>query len=66
MSIDNLPAQLPKDASEHFGDSLTPIIASLSKSGFEDPLVQRGVIVKDGCLQPVHAWLSSVVARPQK
>ena len=26
------PAQLPKDATEHFGNSLEPFIAALSKS----------------------------------
>lgn len=29
MSIDNLPTQFPKDASEHFGNALAPFISNL-------------------------------------
>ncbi len=37
LAIDNLPAELPRDASEHFGDSLYPFLAQLAAT---DPAVE--------------------------
>ena len=59
MSIDNLPAQLPRDATEFFGARLTPIIASLIKKGTEDPVINRAAIAIDGQLKDRHKWLQS-------
>lgn len=59
MSIDNLPAQLPCDATEFFGARLTPIIIGLIQKGVEDPVISRAVIALDGQLKDRHKWLQS-------
>jgi saccharopine dehydrogenase (NAD+, L-lysine forming) len=33
-AVDNLPAELPREASEHFGDSLFPFLTSLAEADF--------------------------------
>jgi len=37
LAVDNLPAELPRDASEHFGDSLFPFLADLTGADFSQP-----------------------------
>lgn len=49
MSIDNLPTQLPKDASEHFGRALTPLVGMLV-SGLSDGILEQATICRDGRL----------------
>jgi alpha-aminoadipic semialdehyde synthase len=50
MTIDNLPAQLPKDASSHFSDILTPILKKMIKSKILPKVIERATIIKDGVL----------------
>jgi len=64
LGIDNLPSELPRDASEYFGSALLPIIpqllhASSSRSDSADlfianlpPVLQRACIAADGRLTP--------------
>lgn len=35
LAIDNLPAELPRDSSEHFGDALYPFVAGLAAANYE-------------------------------
>ncbi len=37
MAVDNLPAELPRDATDHFGDSLYPFIGELAAAAFDRP-----------------------------
>lgn len=50
MTIDNLPAQLPKDSSSHFSDILTPILKKMIKSKKVPEVIERATIMKDGVL----------------
>lgn len=60
LAVDNLPAEFPRDASEHFGDSLFPFIDGLLAADFSAPFehlalpaaVLGAVITHDGELTP--------------
>jgi alpha-aminoadipic semialdehyde synthase len=36
LAVDNLPAELPRNASEHFGDALMPFVAPLLGANLDD------------------------------
>lgn len=63
MAVDNLPSELPRDASESFGDSLMQhVMPSLLGDG--DPgIVKRATITKDGHLTEAYQYLSNYVAK---
>jgi len=57
MAVDNLPGELPRDASEYFCDML---IEKVMPSLFHDDsksIIERATIVKDGELTPRFAYL---------
>jgi hypothetical protein len=57
MAIDNLPCELPRDASEGFGKNLMErVIPSLV--GNDNGLIERASITKDGALMPRFNYLS--------
>lgn len=57
MAIDNLPCELPRDASEGFGKNLMErVIPSLV--GTDTGLIERASITKDGALMPRFSYLS--------
>jgi len=37
LAVDNLPAELPRDATEHFGDSLFPFLGPTASADFDVP-----------------------------
>ena len=39
-SVDHLPAEMPKEASNHFGSSLIPFVEKVVKSDFSKPFEQ--------------------------
>lgn len=39
-SVDHLPAEMPKEASNHFGSKLMPFIEAVVKSDFSRPFVE--------------------------
>lgn len=65
MAVDNLPCELPKDASDNFSRSLSPFIPALADADyarpFEDldlpPEIRRAVICHGGQLTPQYAYL---------
>jgi len=61
MSVDNLPGELPRDASEDFGSKLaSDVIPSLL--GIADPtVIQRATITKDGKLTEAFIYLRDFV-----
>lgn len=67
MAVDNLPTELPADASEHFGDSLVRFVPPLARcdwsADFEDldlpPELSRAVVVHRGSLTPRYAHLAA-------
>lgn len=53
MTVDNLPTQLPKDASEYFGSSLTPILEEYIEKGLDGSKVfSNAAITRDGQVVP--------------
>jgi alpha-aminoadipic semialdehyde synthase len=66
LAIDNLPCELPVDASQHFGDALLRFLPALSRCDWSRPLdaldlqdeIRRALIVHRGRLAPSYADLA--------
>jgi alanine dehydrogenase len=58
MSIDNLPGELPRDASLDFGKLLIKNALHDILSGIESPMIERATILKDGNLTPAFSYLN--------
>jgi len=69
MAVDNLPAELPKEASSRFGASLFPFIPSIARADYTVPLeqlelvpeVRRALILYQGKLTPEFDYLKEFV-----
>ncbi|NXO63284.1 AASS protein, partial [Phainopepla nitens] len=67
-SIDNLPAQLPIEATEYFGDMLFPYIEEMLLSDSSEPLekqnyspvVRDAVIASNGSLTPKYQYIQKL------
>ncbi|GFR85423.1 alpha-aminoadipic semialdehyde synthase, mitochondrial [Elysia marginata] len=67
-SIDNMPAQIPREATEYFGSLLFPyvrdMLASDAKSSFDDyncsPIVKNAVIASNGKLTPNYEYIADL------
>jgi len=67
LAVDNLPAEFPQDASEHFGDCLFPFIPGLAEANFDvnfehlslPAAVLGAVITFDGELTPQYRYLET-------
>lgn len=60
MSIDNLPSELPRDASTAFGEMfITYVLPELLKE--DSPFVERATIAAEGKLMPRFAYLQDYV-----
>jgi alanine dehydrogenase len=57
MAIDNLPCELPKDASENFGKELIEKVLPSLLVKDETNLIERATIAKDGKLMPRFEYL---------
>lgn len=61
VAVDNLPCELPRDASESFGSDLSkhviPVLAGKKKSD----IIDRATIAKDGKLTEKYSYLSDYV-----
>jgi len=65
LAVDNLPCELPRDASEFFGDLLLPYVSRLARADYTAPFskldlpaeLQRAFIVHQGTLTPAHTHL---------
>jgi len=57
MAIDNLPNELPRDASEAFGNMFIDKILAPLENG-DDSIIQRGTIVDNGNLTPRFNYLA--------
>jgi alanine dehydrogenase len=58
MSIDNLPGELPRDASLDFGKMLMSNVLHNLLSGIDSPMIKRATILKNGHLTPVYTYLN--------
>lgn len=65
LAVDNLPCELPVDASQHFGDALLRFLPALSRCDWSRPFealdlpeeILRAVIVHRGRLTPPYGYL---------
>ncbi|KAJ2743980.1 hypothetical protein GGI20_003334 [Coemansia sp. BCRC 34301] len=64
-SIDNLPTELPFEASKHFGDSLYPYAKALASGDLKHPVLKRAIICQDGGLTKQHKHLEKSLAEAQ-
>ncbi|KAJ1907970.1 hypothetical protein LPJ81_000399 [Coemansia sp. IMI 209127] len=63
-SIDNLPTELPFEASKHFGDSLFPLAKALAMGKIAtDPVLSHAVICENGRLAKPHIHLKKDLAK---
>lgn len=69
MAVDNLPCELPREASEHFGDSLLRFVPKLARcdwdrafADLELPVeLRRAVVAHCGELTPEYRYLESAL-----
>jgi hypothetical protein len=62
MAVDNLPCELPKDASEGFGDMFLDNVIPAFFNGDADGILQRArITTQDGNLTPRFAYLKDYV-----
>ncbi|WP_299462493.1 NAD(P)-dependent oxidoreductase [uncultured Microscilla sp.] len=58
MTVDNLPCELPYDASEAFGNQLMEYVFPAFFDGDAQEIIKRASITKDGELTPIYNYLS--------
>ncbi len=61
MSVDNLPCELPKDASEGFGEMFMEHVIPAFFNGDKDGILQRAKITENGKLTPRFSYLQEYV-----
>lgn len=61
MAVDNLPCELPKDASEGFGDMFLEHVIPAFFNGDKDGILQRAKITENGKLTERFAYLQDYV-----
>lgn len=64
MAIDNLPCELPADASSEFGEYLIRhVLPGLLEFGVEDPMIHRATICEEGHLTERFSYLKDYAAQ---
>lgn len=61
MAVDNLPCELPADASEAFGEQLLQWAFPALLNGDADGILERATVTKNGKLMPRFAYLQDYV-----
>ena len=61
MAVDNLPAELPRDASEGFGDAFVKYVIPSFFNNDADGILERARMTKDGKLTERYAYLQGYV-----
>ncbi len=61
MTIDNLPNEVPRDASQSFGEQFIREILPSLLEGYDSDVISRGTITADGKLTPRFAYLQDYV-----
>jgi len=61
MAVDNLPSELPKDASEGFGEQFAEHVIPAFYNGDKEGVLQRAKITENGKLTPRFAYLQEYV-----
>lgn len=61
MAVDNLPCELPRDASDDFGKELSERVLPHILGEDSEKMIERASITKDGKLMPAYEYLSDYV-----
>ena len=61
MAVDNLPCELPKDASEGFGEMFMEHVIPAFFDGDKDGILQRAKITENGKLTPRFSYLQDYI-----
>ncbi|MGB5507562.1 NAD(P)-dependent oxidoreductase [Robiginitalea sp.] len=61
MAVDNLPAELPRDASEGFGAAFVKSVIPAFFNGDKDGILERARMTRQGKLTPRYAYLQDYV-----
>ncbi len=61
MAVDNLPAELPRDASEGFGEAFVNHVIPAFFNGDKDGILERARMTKNGQLTPEFSYLLDYV-----
>lgn len=61
MAVDNLPCELPKDASEGFGELFLDNVISAFFNGDNDGILERALMTSNGVLTERYAYLQDFV-----
>ncbi|WP_047416162.1 NAD(P)-dependent oxidoreductase [Cellulophaga sp. Hel_I_12] len=61
MAVDNLPCELPRDASEGFGDAFLKHVIPAFFNGDKNGVLERARMTKNGKLTPRYAYLQEYV-----
>ena len=61
MAVDNLPCELPKDASEGFGEMFLKHVIPAFFNNDADGVLERALMTKNGKLTPRYAYLQDFV-----
>ncbi|WP_412984406.1 NAD(P)-dependent oxidoreductase [Pontimicrobium sp. IMCC45349] len=61
MAVDNLPCELPKDASEGFGDAFLEYVIPAFYNGDKDGILERAKMTENGKLTPRYTYLQDYV-----
>ena len=66
MTIDNLPTQLPADASEYFGNALVPLLDEYLRNPNGDTCFSRSAICRNGEIVPeFKSFLEPIIEKVQ-
>lgn len=63
MSIDNLPSEMPLEASEYFSESLYPFVVELLKGNYDHPVLKGATIAVNGKLSKQHSKLHDAIKK---
>ena len=61
MAVDNLPAELPRDASEGFGTAFSKYVIPAFFDGDSEGILERARMTREGALTPRYAYLQDYV-----
>ena len=61
MAVDNLPCELPRDASQGFGEAFVKNVIPAFFNGDADGILQRARMTKDGKLTERFKYLQDYV-----
>jgi hypothetical protein len=64
MAIDNLPSELPRDASVFFGNQFIENILPEILAGDPHGVIERGTIAEEGALTEHFGYLAGYVSEP--